>query len=191
MSVLRRVFKKSHAIFSYFNTLDSVRPPLSMSSSMSVLVAVDSIEVRTSLVHGRGVYAVRRLPKGMSIGMYVGRRYTSEQLLKVDWHKRHGGMTCLFSLSDGITIDGAQGGNATRFLNHCCEPNCEAVEEIEADGSIHLRVVTTKIIATGSELFIDYALIIDKSETPAEYACKCGSRACRGSMAAMPGAAPE
>lgn len=153
---------------------------------MSVFVSAHSIEVRTSLVHGRGVYASRRLPKGMSIGLYEGRRYTAEQLLKVDWHKRHGGMTYLFGLSDGLTIDGAQGGNATRFLNHCCEPNCEAVEETDADGSMCLRVVTTKIIATGSELFIDYALIIDKSETPAAYACRCGALACRGSMAAMP-----
>ncbi|RZI54459.1 MAG: SET domain-containing protein [Pseudomonas sp.] len=152
---------------------------------MTVLVAAHSIEVRTSRVHGRGVYASRRLPKGTFIGLYEGRRYTSEQLLKVDWHKRHGGMTYLFGLSDGMTIDGAQGGNATRFLNHCCEPNCEAVEVIETDGCIRLRVVSTKTIATGTELFIDYALTIDESETPAAYGCRCGALSCRGSMAAM------
>lgn len=153
---------------------------------MSDLVISHSIEVRTSVVHGRGVYASRRLPKGTSIGLYEGRRYTSEQLLKVNWQKRHSGMTYLFSLSDGTTIDGAQGGNATRFLNHCCEPNCEAVEEIEADGCIRLRVVTTKTIAADAELFIDYALIIDESETPAAYRCRCGALTCRGSMAALP-----
>lgn len=153
---------------------------------MTVLVAAHSIEVRMSLVHGRGVYAIRRLPKGTSIGLYEGKRYTSEQLLNVDWHKRHGGMTYLFSLSDGMTIDGAQGGNATRFLNHCCEPNCEAVEEIEPSGGTHLRVLTTKTLAAGSELFIDYALVIDESETPAAYKCRCGALTCRGSMAALP-----
>ena len=153
---------------------------------MTVLVTAHSIEVRTSLVHGRGVYAIRRLPKGMSIGLYEGKRYTSAQLLKVDWQRRHGGMTYLFSLSDGTTIDGAHGGNATRFLNHSCEPNCEAVEEIEADGSIHLRVLTTNAIADGGELFIDYALIIDENETPAAYACRCGALTCRGSMAVLP-----
>lgn len=153
---------------------------------MTVFVAAHSIEVRTSLVHGRGVYASRRLLKGTSIGLYGGRRYTSEQLLKVDWYKRHGGMTYLFSLSDGTTIDGAQGGNATRFLNHCCEPNCEAVEEVGEDGQFHLRVVTTKTIVVGAELFIDYALIIDESETPEAYRCRCGTSTCRGSMAVMP-----
>lgn len=153
---------------------------------MTVSVTAHSIEVRASLVHGRGVYASRRLPKGTSIGLYEGKRYTSEQLLTVDWHKRHRGMTYLFSLSDGTTIDGGQGGNATRFLNHSCEPNCEAVEEIEAGGSIHLRVLTAKAIAAGGELFIDYALIIDESERPAAYECRCGALTCRGSMAAMP-----
>ena len=153
---------------------------------MTVLVVAHSIEVRMSLVYGRGVYAIRRLPKGTSIDLYEGKRYTSEQLMNVDWHKRHGGMTYLFSLSDGMTIDGAQGGNATRFLNHCCEPNCEAVEEIEPNGGIRLRVLTTKTLAAGSELFIDYALVIDESETPAAYKCRCGALTCRGSMAVLP-----
>jgi SET domain-containing protein len=151
---------------------------------MPVPVIAHSIEVRTSPVHGRGVYAIRRLPKGTCIGVYEGRRYTSEQLLKIDWKKRHGGMTYLFSLSDGTTIDGAQGGNATRFLNHCCTPNCEAGEETDANGQISLRIVTTQAIAEGVELFIDYALTIDESESPAEYACRCGAPTCRGSMAA-------
>ena len=57
-----------------------------------------------------------------------GRRYTAAALLKVEWRARHDGITYLFNLSDGTTIDGGDGGNATRFLNHACKPNCEAVE---------------------------------------------------------------
>jgi SET domain-containing protein len=37
-----------------------------------------------------------------------------------------GGVTYLFALSDGATIDGSDGGNATRYINHSCRPNCVA-----------------------------------------------------------------
>jgi SET domain-containing protein len=38
------------------------------------------------------------------------------------------GHTFVFGLSDGRGIDGNRGGNSARFLNHACEPNCEAIE---------------------------------------------------------------
>ncbi|SAL88020.1 methyl-accepting chemotaxis sensory transducer [Caballeronia arvi] len=33
-------------------------------------------------------------------------------------------------LDDGRVIDGAQGGNSARWVNHSCEPNCEAEQKI-------------------------------------------------------------
>jgi SET domain-containing protein len=143
------------------------------------------IEVRASPIHGRGVYARCRLLKGTCIGVYEGRRYTAAALLEVDWRARHDGMTYLFSLSDGTTIDGGDGGNATRFLNHACEPNCEAVEETGEDGRLHLQLVTLRTVSAGAELFLDYALIIDESESPEDYPCRCGMPGCRGTMAAV------
>lgn len=144
------------------------------------------IEVRASPVHGCGVHALRRLPRGTCIGVYEGRRYGEAALLEVDWSRRHHGLTYLFSLSDGTTIDGGEGGNATRFLNHSCEPNCQAVEVTDARGRIDLRLVTLRSIAAGAELFLDYALTIDESESPADYPCHCGRPACRGTLAAPP-----
>lgn len=144
------------------------------------------IEIRASPVHGRGVYALRRLPSGTCIGLYEGRRYTEAALLKVDWARRHRGMTYLFSLSDGTTIDGAEGGNATRFLNHACAPNCHAEEVVDALGVLTLRLVTSRAIPAGAELFLDYALTIDPSESPADYPCRCGMPACRRTMVAAP-----
>ena len=119
------------------------------------------IEVRASPIHGRGVYALRRLPRGTCIGTYEGHRYTAEALLEVDWDARHDGLTYLFELSDGTTIDGAEGGNDLRFLNHACRPNCEAVESRDEDGCLVLRVVTVDTVAAGAELFLDYGLVID------------------------------
>jgi SET domain-containing protein len=143
------------------------------------------IEVRSSPVHGRGVHARHPLLQGTCIGVYEGRRYTAAGLLKVDWRTRHDGMTYLFNLSDGTTIDGADGGNAMRFLNHACMPNCEAVEKTGEDGRIHLQLVTMRPVNAGAELFLDYALSIDESESPQDYPCRCGLSGCRGTMAAV------
>jgi hypothetical protein len=151
-----------------------------MTSSTSAL-----IEVRGSPIHGQGVYARRRLSRGTCIGVYEGRRYSAAALLEVDWSVRHEGMTYLFNLSDGTTIDGADGGNATRFLNHACKPNCVAQERVDEQGHLTLELITARAVAAGAELFLDYALTIDESETPADYPCRCGMPNCRGTLVSL------
>ncbi|MGJ7497247.1 SET domain-containing protein [Variovorax sp. RT4R15] len=146
--------------------------------------ALDAVVlVRNSGVHGQGVFARRRLAKGTCLGAYEGRRYSADAALLEEWDS---GLTYLFALSDGTTIDGGQGGNATRHLNHACVPNCEAREEVASDGAIVLSVFTLRPVAKNAELFLDYALIIDASEEVSDYPCHCGHVACRGTMAAEP-----
>ena len=80
-------------------------------------------------------------------------------------------------------IDGSQGGNDARWINHSCEPNCET-EETD-DGRIF--VVSLQPIPRGEELFYDYGLVIDARYTQKlkdEYKCLCGSAHCRGTMLA-------
>jgi uncharacterized protein len=94
--------------------------------------------------------------------------------------------TFLFSLSDGKTvIDASHGGNASRYINHSCKPNCETEEDDEGG-----RVFVTAIrdIQAGEELNYDYGLIIDERITPTlkkQYECRCGARNCRGTMLAL------
>ena len=143
------------------------------------------IAVRSSPIHGQGAYARRRLPQGTCIGVYEGRRYSAEAFLTVDWSSRLAGLTYLFGLSDGTTIDGAEGGNATRFLNHACEPNCFAQEVIDERSTLTLQLLTLRTIFPSEELFLDYALIIDEREAPADYPCRCALPGCRGTMATV------
>jgi SET domain-containing protein len=151
-----------------------------MTTPSSVLMAV-----RSSLIHGHGAYARRRLPQGTCICVYEGRRYSAESFLKVEWSSRPAGVTYLFDVSDGTTIDGAESGNATRFLNHACEPNCFAQEVIDEHGTLTLQLLTLRTVLPGEELFLDYALTIDERETPADYPCRCALPGCRGTMAAV------
>ena len=121
------------------------------------------LEVRVSPIHGCGVHALCPLPPGTCLGAYEGRRYAAAALAAIDWGQRHDGMTYLFALSDGTTSDGADGGNAMRFLNHACEPNCEAVESYDDAGRLVLHLVTVCAVAAGAELLLDYGLIMTRA----------------------------
>lgn len=143
-----------------------------------------AVAVRRSGVHGHGVFAVRAFRAGQEIGPYPGRRYAADDA-RADWNDQ---LTYLFGLSDGSMIDGAQGGNATRHLNHACEPNVEAVESYDLAGDLVVGIKATRRIRVGEELLLDYALDVDGADT-ALYPCRCGSSRCRGTLAA-PAAMP-
>ncbi|MEJ8823845.1 SET domain-containing protein-lysine N-methyltransferase [Variovorax humicola] len=149
--------------------------------------ATPCIRVSPSGVHGLGAFATRSLPAFALLGLYEGRRYTPAQVAAKQWNDQ---LTYLFTLSNEETIDGAKGGNATRHLNHSCEPNCEAVEEYDDAGKLVLKFQTLRAVEAGDELFIDYCLTADDGSGPEDYPCRCGATNCRGTMLA-PVEAPE
>lgn len=139
--------------------------------------------VRASGIHGKGAFANRPITAGTRITEYTGERISAAQATK-----RHGRNsdnpfhTFFFSLESGKIIDGAAGGNNSRWINHGCAPNCEAREE---DGRVFIYAL--RDIAAGEELCYDYGLIIDARHTPAlkrAYACRCGASNCRHTMLA-------
>lgn len=137
-------------------------------------------QVRSSAIHGLGLFAACALTANSRLGTYGGRRMSPAEVEGVDWDSR---LTYLFGLSDGTVIDGAQGGNELRHLNHSCSPNCEAIERWGDDGVLELDIVVLRDVAMGEELCIDYALAIDESDPPDAYPCACNSASCRGTMA--------
>jgi uncharacterized protein len=141
------------------------------------------IQVRRSGVHGKGVFALQDIPAGTRIIEYVGEVVTWPQAQKRHPHDpRDPNHTFFFHVDDKHVIDAAVGGNAARWINHACEPNCKAEEE---DGRIFIDAL--RDIAPGEELFYDYGLIIDERYTPAlkkQYECRCGSPRCRRTMLA-------
>lgn len=139
-----------------------------------------AVEVHTSTIHGSGVFARRRLPAGSRIGRYDGRRYSADEALQRAWDRR---LTYVFGLSDGSVIDGSAGGNATRFINHSCAPNCAAYEVEDERGALHIEIEALRPVAHGEELFIDYKLGVAQGD-PAHFGCRCGAAQCRGTMLA-------
>jgi uncharacterized protein len=134
------------------------------------------VEVRKSGVHGRGVYATQFIPEGTRIIEYTGERVSWEAAPN-DENDPH---TFNFGLDNGEVINPEIGGNDARWINHSCNPNCEATEE---DDRIFIDAM--RDIQPGEELFYDYALEIDEpitEESKKKYACHCGSSKCRGTM---------
>ena len=140
------------------------------------------IQVRRSGVHGKGVFALQPIAEGTRIIEYKG-----EVISWPEAQARHPhdpsdpNHTFFFHVDDERVIDAAVGGNAARWINHACDPNCEADET--DDGRIFICAL--RDLQPGEELFYDYGLIIDERYTPAlkrEYACRCGAANCRGTM---------
>jgi len=141
------------------------------------------IQVRRSGVHGKGVFALQPIPAGQVVIEYTGEIISwSEGLRRHPHDPKDPNHTFYFHIDDGRVIDAKVGGNASRWINHACEPNCESDE---TNGRVFIK--TLRRIKAGEELFYDYRLTIDERYTPAlkkQYECRCGSPKCRRTMLA-------
>ena len=138
--------------------------------------------VRHSPIHGRGVFATRTIRKGADIIEYRGRRISVEEADNLpDSDPDNPFHTFLFELNDGRVIDAGVRGNAARWINHSCQPNCVPYEDDR--GRVFIEAKRT--IRAGEELSYDYKLNVPGRRSArllANYACRCGSPRCRGSM---------
>jgi len=134
-------------------------------------------------MHGLGAFAVRPIPEGTRLIEYAGARLTpaeaDERYPDVPGEVH---LTYLFAIDDDIVIDALVDGNDARFINHSCDPNCDAVVEDE-----RIWIETIRDVAVGEELAYDYAFILPERHTPTakrRYPCNCGSSKCRGTILA-------
>jgi SET domain-containing protein len=95
----------------------------------------ENVEVRESPIHGKGVFARRRLRRGQWIGRFEG-----------DSTRRNGTYVLWLIDEDGRET-GIRGRNALRFLNHGDPENAEFV-----DADLH----AVRNIQPGAEILIDY-----------------------------------
>ena len=137
-------------------------------------VMITDIIIKAAGNKGQGVYALRGFSKGEFI---FRRRHGSivanadipllpeedqRHLCELDWQ------TSAILLAPGC------------YLNHSCDPNCEAVI---TRGHIWLEAI--RAIPAGTELVYDYQYEDDADYTEEDlrfYACKCGAPNCRGTI---------
>lgn len=146
------------------------------------------IATRRSAIHGNGVFAIEPIKKGTRLIEYKGRHRTHKQVDRIYAGDVDTGHTFLFTLNDTYVIDANVGGNAARWINHSCDPNCEAVlveDEEEDPARDAVFIEAARAIVAGEELTYNYGIVLAEAHTARLkklWACRCGSKNCTGTM---------
>src|SRR5262245_4339326 len=138
--------------------------------------------VRRSALHGLGAFAKRQYRAGRRVIEYTGERIDEKEVERRYAAEVDDPHTFLFSIGPRVAIDATVGGNAARYVNHSCAPNCETRQIGQ-----RVFIVALRNIARGEELTYAYWLQIERGAPPARrrlYACRCGAATCRGTMLA-------
>ena len=118
---------------------------------------------KKSVIHRYGVYANEIIRKGQPIVQYRGRKLTKSQADK--------------SSSDYIFILNKRydvlGQNIARYINHSCDPNCEAV----IVGNTEVWIEAIRKIKPHEELTYNYGYVLDDEEP---VVCNCKKSKCVG-----------
>ncbi len=157
------------------------KTPVSSPSHPIPLASGKRIQTRRSGVHGKGVFALQDIAEGETLIEYVGEVISWDEAQDRHPHDPNDpNHTFYFHVNEDRVIDALYGGNSSRWINHSCDPNCEADEDKD-----RIFIKAIRNIKAGEELNYDYGLIIDEPYTKklkAEYPCWCGSANCRGTL---------
>jgi SET domain-containing protein len=141
----------------------------------------DWCEVCQSGIHGRGLFAKKKIPAGTYIIEYVGEKIDKDEANERGWAQMDqsrdtdDAAVYIFTLNDYWDIDGNVPENAARLINHSCDPNCEAF--IEED---KIWIASLRDIPKDAELFFNYGFDLENYK---EHPCHCGSKNCVGYIA--------
>ena len=159
-----------------------------MTANTTATPMTRTIIARRSPIHGTGVFAARKIKAGDDVVQYEGRLITHAYADKHYGDGGETGHTFLFTLNDRYIIDANVGGTDARWINHSCDPNCQAVLYEDDKGRKKKdRVVIEALrdIARGEELTYDYGITLEVRQTPRLkkiWECRCGSPKCTGTM---------
>jgi len=121
-----------------------------------------------SAIEGTGGFARAPISRGTRVIEYKGERISkAESLVRCEASNPF-----IFNLDGETDLDGSVEWNPARFLNHSCDPNCDA-ELIEN----HIWIVANRDIAEGEEITFDYGY---DWEDYKDHPCDCGAANCFG-----------
>lgn len=118
------------------------------------------VYIKTSLQHGRGVFAREQIHAGEAILTFSGPLLKRAEVREEDYH-----------LQVGADLYLGASGAADDYVNHSCEPNAGF-----RDG---LVLVARRDIEPEEEITWDYSTAIDEADFEG-FACRCGATRCRG-----------
>ncbi|KAJ8388344.1 hypothetical protein AAFF_G00134980 [Aldrovandia affinis] len=137
----------------------------------------EAVGVYRSAVHGRGLFCKRNIDAGEMVIEYSGNVIRSVLTDKREKYYDSKGIGCyMFRIDDYEVVDATMHGNAARFINHSCEPNCYS-RVINIEGQKHIVIFAMRKIYRGEELTYDYKFPIEALSN--KLPCNCGAKKCR------------
>ena len=127
--------------------------------------------VKKSKINNLGLFCTSDILANALIIEYTGEKITDAETEIRDTENDKTGITYTFYLSKHWYIDGAVGGNKSKYANHSCNPNCKIIRK-----SGRIFFYSKRLIRAGAELTIDYAYDKDSGKE----ICRCQDENCRG-----------
>eukprot|EP00210_Caulerpa_lentillifera_P004802 g4584.t1 len=136
------------------------------------------VEIRPADDKGFGLFAKALIHDGEFVTEYMGEILDEmEYLRRRTFYAESGHKHYYFmQIGNGEVIDACRMGNAGRFMNHSCDPNCETQKWL-VKGDLRVGFFTTRSVQAGEELTFNYNF---QTEKPIR--CYCGSSNCTGSI---------
>ncbi|XP_047461939.1 LOW QUALITY PROTEIN: histone-lysine N-methyltransferase 2B-like [Mugil cephalus] len=151
--------------------------PMAMRFRHLEKISKEAVGVYRSLIHGRGLFCKRNIDAGEMVIEYAGTVIRAVLTDKREKYYDSKGIGCyMFRIDDFDVVDATMQGNAARFINHSCEPNCYS-RVINVDGRKHIVIFALRKIYRGEELTYDYKFPIEDENSKLH--CNCGTRRCR------------
>ncbi|MEQ2231889.1 hypothetical protein ILYODFUR_005268 [Ilyodon furcidens] len=151
--------------------------PMAMRFRHLEKISKEAVGVYRSPIHGRGLFCKRNIDAGEMVIEYAGTVIRAVLTDKREKYYDSKGIGCyMFRIDDFDVVDATMQGNAARFINHSCEPNCYS-RVINVDGRKHIVIFALRKIYRGEELTYDYKFPIEDDENKLH--CNCGARRCR------------
>jgi SET domain-containing protein len=120
------------------------------------------VYIKSSLQHGRGVFAREPIQAGEPIVTFTGPLLKRTEVREDDYH-----------LQVGADLYLGASGEADDYVNHSCDPNAGFRDS--------LVLVARRDIGPEEEITWDYSTAIDEADFPG-FACCCSAAACRGAV---------
>ncbi|XP_076592569.1 histone-lysine N-methyltransferase 2B isoform X3 [Chaetodon auriga] len=155
----------------------SLELPMAMRFRHLERTSKEAVGVYRSAIHGRGLFCKRNIEAGEMVIEYAGIVIRSVLTDKREKYYDGKGIGCyMFRIDDFDVVDATMHGNAARFINHSCEPNCYS-RVINVEGRKHIVIFALRKIYRGEELTYDYKFPIEDASN--KLGCNCGARRCR------------
>ncbi|KAK3525478.1 hypothetical protein QTP86_032212 [Hemibagrus guttatus] len=155
----------------------STELPMAMRFRHLEKTSKEAVGVYRSAIHGRGLFCKRNIEAGEMVIEYAGNVIRSVLTDKRENYYSSKGIGCyMFRIDDFEVVDATMHGNAARFINHSCEPNCYS-RVINVEGQKHIVIFALRKIYRGEELTYDYKFPIEDASNKLH--CNCGARRCR------------